>query len=63
MRTTVTLDDDLLAQAVQLTGERRTSTLLERALRELIAMESARRLARLGGSDPGASSASRRRSA
>lgn len=63
MRTTVTLDDDLLAQAGQLTGERRTSTLLERALRELIAMESARRLARLGGSDSGARSASRQRSA
>jgi len=62
MRTTVTLDDDLLAEAGRLTGEERTSTLLERALRELIAMESARRLARLGGTDPEADLAPRRRS-
>ncbi len=62
MRTTVTLDDDLLAEAGRLTGEERTSALLERALRELIAMESARRLARLGGTDPEADLAPRRRS-
>lgn len=63
MRTTVTLDDDLLAEAGRLTGVQRTSTLLERALRDLIAVESARRLARLGGTDPGAAAAPRRRSA
>lgn len=63
MRTTVTLDDDLVAEAGRLAGEQRTSTLLERALRELIAIESARRLARLGGTDPDAGVAPRRRSA
>ena len=61
MRTTVTLDDDLLATARKLTGVTETPTLLREALRALIAREGARRLARLGGSDPNASAAPRRR--
>jgi Arc/MetJ family transcription regulator len=53
MRTTLALDDDLLAKAKALTGLRETSGLVREALKALIERESARRLARLGGSDPG----------
>ncbi|MDQ6753067.1 MAG: type II toxin-antitoxin system VapB family antitoxin [Actinomycetota bacterium] len=63
MRTTVNLDEELLAQAQELTGIRERSALLREALTTLIAKESAFRLARLGGSDPEASAAPRRRSA
>ena len=61
MRTTVTIDDDLVAQAIALSGTRETSTLLKQGLRALIEQESARRLARLGGSDPAATAAPRDR--
>ncbi len=61
MRTTVNLDDDLLAQAGELTGISERSALLREALRALIAKESSRRLALLGGSDPAATAAPRRR--
>ncbi len=61
MRTTVTIDDELLAHASALTGTRETSALLKQGLRALIQQESARRLARLGGSDPSASAGPRRR--
>ncbi|MGL5850417.1 MAG: type II toxin-antitoxin system VapB family antitoxin [Phycicoccus sp.] len=61
MRTTVTLDDDLLAEAVNLTGVTERSRLIREALQALIRRESARRLAALGGGDPGATSAPRRR--
>jgi Arc/MetJ family transcription regulator len=52
MRTTVTLDDELVARAQELTGLTETSALLREALMALIARESARRLALLGGTDP-----------
>jgi len=52
MRTTIALDDDLLARAQELTGQREKSALVREALRALIERESARRLARLGGIDP-----------
>ena len=61
MRTTVTLDDRLIAEAQELTGIRERGELLRQALKSLIAWESARRLALLGGSDPNAESAPRRR--
>ncbi len=63
MRTTVTLDDALLARAMELTGRREKSTLVREALEALIAQESSRRLARLGGSDPDAAAAPRERDA
>ncbi len=53
MRTTLNLDDDLLAAARELTGVAATSALIHEALRALVERESARRLARLGGSQPG----------
>ena len=61
MRTTLTLDDDLLAQAQELTGITERSALLREALRALVQREAARRLAALGGSDPAAAAAPRRR--
>lgn len=52
MRTTLALDDDLLAQAQQLTGQFEKSSLVREALRALIQRESAKRLALLGGTEP-----------
>ena len=52
MRTTVTIDDRLLERAGQLTGIESRSALLAEGLRALVERESARRLARLGGSEP-----------
>jgi len=51
MRTTVNLDDALLARAQQLSGLQERNSLLKEALQALIQRESARRLARLGGSE------------
>ena len=61
MRTTVTLDDALLARAADLTGMRERGVLLREALQALIERESARRLARLGGTEPDLEPAPRRR--
>jgi Arc/MetJ family transcription regulator len=62
MRTTVTLDDELLADAEKYTGIKERTALLNAGLKSLVEQEAARRLARLGGSDPGAKAAPRRRS-
>ena len=59
MRTTVTIDDELAAEAERLTGITERATLLRRGLETLVEVESARRLARLGGTDPNAVAASR----
>lgn len=61
MRTTVTLDDALLAQAQNLSGLKDRGILLREALRALIERESARRLSRLGGSEPQLEDIPRRR--
>jgi Arc/MetJ family transcription regulator len=53
MRTTIALDDALLAEAQAYTGVKEKSALVREALKALIAREAARRLARLGGSQPG----------
>ncbi|MCC6789244.1 MAG: type II toxin-antitoxin system VapB family antitoxin [Hyphomonadaceae bacterium] len=63
MRTTLALDDDLLAEAEALTGVDEKTALVREALKALIERESARRLARLGGSDPKAKAPPRRRPA
>ena len=52
MRTTLTLDDELVRVASELTGVRVKSTLVRLALDALIVRESSRRLAALGGTDP-----------
>lgn len=61
MRTTVTVDDDLFAAASALTGISERSALFRSALETLVRVESGRRLAALGGSDPEALAAPRRR--
>jgi Arc/MetJ family transcription regulator len=52
MRTTIALDDELLAKAQFYTGIREKSAVVHAALRALVEREAARRLARLGGSQP-----------
>lgn len=61
VRTTVTLDDSLLAKAQELTGMSERSAIIKEALRALVARESARRLALLGGTDKDAEDIPRRR--
>jgi Arc/MetJ family transcription regulator len=61
MRTTITLDDELMARAEQLTSLHEKSVLVREALKALIEREAARRLARLGGSMPDATAPPRRR--
>jgi len=62
MRTTLALDDELVAKAQGFAGLREKSTLVREALMALIERESARRLARLGGCEPTLSVPPRRRS-
>lgn len=61
MRTTLALDDDQVAEAQRLTGMQEKTALVREALAVLIERESARRLARLGGSDPALAGIPRRR--
>lgn len=60
MRTTLALDDDLLAKAESYTGLKEKSALVREALKALIERESARRLALLGGTEPALQPISRR---
>lgn len=62
MRTTVNLDDELIEEARRMTGMTNPTQLLNVALRALVEREAARRLARLGGSEPHLVSIPRRRS-
>jgi Arc/MetJ family transcription regulator len=62
MRTTLALDDELVAKAEAFTGLKEKSSLVREALKALIERESARRLARLGGSQPSLKASPRRRS-
>jgi Arc/MetJ family transcription regulator len=61
MRTTVTIDDELLAKATKLAGPMDRTTILSEGLKAFIERESAKRLARLGGSQPKLKAAPRRR--
>jgi Arc/MetJ family transcription regulator len=63
MRTTVTLDDELLAQAGEAMGTAERSVLLHEGLRLIVQREAARRLIALGGTMPDARAAPRRRPA
>jgi Arc/MetJ family transcription regulator len=62
MRTTINLDEQLIEEAQRMTGTRERTALIHDGLRALIARESSRRLAKLGGSDPAAKAPRRRRS-
>jgi Arc/MetJ family transcription regulator len=52
MRTTLNIDDELLARAREMTGEHEKTALVHKGLQALIEREAARRLAALGGSMP-----------
>lgn len=61
MRTTIVIDDALVERARSMTGIREKTALVHAGLRALIAREAARRLGALGGTEPKASEAPRRR--
>lgn len=61
MRTTIHLDDELLAEAHRITGTEDPTKLIDDALRALSERERARRLARLGGTEADAEPIHRRR--
>ena len=62
MRTTLNIDDQLLDEAQRITGMSEKAALVREGLRALIERESARRLARLGGTEPQMESVPRRQS-
>lgn len=62
MRTTLNLDETLVREAGRLTGIKEKTSLVRAGLEALIARESARRLAALGGSEPQLRPIRRRRS-
>ena len=61
MRTTLNIDDDLIQEALDLTGLKTKTELVEAGLRALVQAESARRLAALAGGVKDASAPYRRR--
>jgi Arc/MetJ family transcription regulator len=61
MRTTLNIDDQLYEEAVRLTGVKEKTALLRESLKALIQRETARRLAKLGGSEPQLDDIPRRR--
>ena len=61
MRTTINIDDELLAKAARLAGPMDRTAMVSEGLKALIERESARRLARLGGTQPTVKAAPRRR--
>lgn len=63
MRTTLNINDEILKKAASLTGIKEKTSLVRRALENLIASESAKRLARLAGSENKLGPIKRRRSA
>jgi Arc/MetJ family transcription regulator len=61
VRTTINIDDELLDEARRITGMKERTALVHEGLRALIERESARRLARLGGSEGSLQPVPRRR--
>jgi Arc/MetJ family transcription regulator len=61
MRTTINIDDELLAKATKLAGPLDRSAVVHEGLKALIQRECAKRLARLGGTQPALEAAPRRR--
>ena len=61
MRTTLNIEDELLERAAKLTGIKEKTSLIKRGLESLIAIESGKRLAQLGGSEKGLKVIPRRR--
>ena len=61
MRTTVNIDDELFEEAKLLSGLSEKTAVIREGLKALIERESARRLAKMGGTEPHAQSIPRRR--
>jgi Arc/MetJ family transcription regulator len=61
MRTTVAIDDELFAKAQELAGVTEKSAVIREALKAFVEREAARRLARMGGTQPDAKAPPRRR--
>ena len=61
MRTTLNINDDLMAEAQEMTGIKERTAVIHEGLRALIERESARRLARLAGSEKALEDIPRRR--
>ncbi len=62
MRTTININDDILKKASELTGITEKTHLVRLGLEALIALESSKRLARLGGTENGLKAIPRRKS-
>jgi Arc/MetJ family transcription regulator len=62
MRTTLNIEDELLAKAQRVSGVKERTALVREGLKALIERESARRLAKLGGTEPQLQPVPRRRS-
>ena len=61
MRTTINIEDNLIDKASKLTGIKEKTSLVKLGLEALIARESSKRLAKLGGSEKSISSVPRRK--
>ncbi len=61
MRTTIAIDDELFARAQEYASMKEKSAVIREALKAFVEREAARRLARMGGIDPGAKAPPRRR--
>ena len=61
MRTTLNIDDDLIRKAAKMTGIKEKTSLVRLGLEALIALETAKRLAALGGTEKGLGAVRRRR--
>jgi Arc/MetJ family transcription regulator len=61
MRTTINIEDDLIRRAAELTGIREKTSLVKLGLETLIARESGKRLAKLGGTETKLNAIPRRR--
>ena len=61
MRTTVTIDDELLARAMEYSDVKQVPALIRKALQEYVHIEASRQLARMGGTEPGLQYIPRRR--
>jgi Arc/MetJ family transcription regulator len=61
MRTTIAIDDELFAKAQEFAGVSEKSAVIRAALKAFVEREAARRLARMGGTEPNAKAPPRRR--
>lgn len=61
MRTTIAIDDELFAKAQEFAGVSETAAVVREALKAFVEREAARRLARMGGTEPNAKAPPRRR--